>query len=111
MAASKHNCVQEAATAVTLKGRNIRVSMFILPYIGLDKAFRLDGQLYLDASSLLPGRCYPTSESVSQHPSDPLEQSEWSETEPEDECEEADEHDEELESMSTERDNDTHLLL
>ena len=55
------------------------------------------------------GRCYPTSESVSQPPSDPR-QSEWSETEPEGESEEADEHDEER-SLSIDRDNDTHLLL
>ena len=52
------------------------------------------------------GNCYPTSESVSQHPSDPSEQSEQSESEPEDDGEEADEHDDELE---TERDDDTHL--
>ena len=37
-------------------------------------------------------------------------QSEWSETEPEGESEEADEHDEE-QLLSTDRDNDTHLLL
>ena len=49
------------------------------------------------------GNCYPTFESVSQHPSDPSEQSE---SEPEDDGEEADEHDDELE---TERDDDTHL--
>ena len=36
--------------------------------------------------------------------------SECSETEPEGESEEADEHDEE-QSLSTDRDNDTHLLL
>ena len=74
--------------------------MFYFPYIGLDKAFGLDMQdLYPDASSLLPGK--------GQHPSDPIsEQSEWSETEPEDDSEEADEDDEEIG-----RDNDSHLLL
>ena len=35
---------------------------------------------------------------------------EWSKTEPEGESEEADEHDEE-QSLSTDRDNDIHLLL
>ena len=82
--------------------------MFIFPYIGLDKAFRL-GRIDPDASSLLPGKRYPTSESVSQHPSDTdsrSEQSGWSDTEPEDDGEEADEDDEKIE-----RDNDSHLLL
>ena len=58
---------------------------------------------------MLPGKRYPTSESVSQHPSDTdsrSEQSEWSDTEPEDDGEEADEDDEKIE-----RDNDSHLLL
>ena len=55
----------------------------------------------------MPGRCYPTSESLSHHPSDPgSDKSEWSETEPEDDGEEADEDDEKIE-----RDNDSHLLL
>ena len=58
---------------------------------------------------MLPGKRYPTSESVSQHPSDTdsrSEQSGWSDTEPEDDGEEADEDDEKIE-----RDNDSHLLL
>ena len=87
--------------------------MFILPYIGIDKLFDKIEELSPDASSFLPGRCYPTSESVSQPPSDPKTksgQSEWSETEPEGESEEADEHDEER-SLSIDLDNDTHLLL
>ena len=57
----------------------------------------------------MPGKRYPTSESVSQHPSDTdsrSEQSGWSDTEPEDDGEEADEDDEKIE-----RDNDSHLLL
>ena len=82
--------------------------MFYFPYIGLDKAFRL-GRIDPDASSLLPGKRYPTSESVSQHPSDPdlrSKQSEWSETEPKDDGEEADEDDEKIE-----RDNECYFII
>ena len=81
--------------------------MFIFPYIGLDKALWLDRIYILTPQACCQGNRYPTSESVSQHPSDPRsEQSEWSETEPEDDSEEADEDDEKIE-----RDNDSHLLL